>query len=106
MDLRAFPICQKVVDDFTANSSKRGDTTGCGDNFSGAVLAYIAECLEKGQTSGELDLQEAVAWGVASGGFACFSVGGTYLEKERGEKRRLIEYYRRHYVSQLQKSKL
>ncbi|CCW63178.1 unnamed protein product [Phytomonas sp. EM1] len=106
MDLHTFPICQKIVDDITANPSKRGDTTGCGDNFSGAILAYIAESLEKGKTPGELDLREAISWGVAAGGFACFSVGGTYLEKEKGEKRRLIEYYRRHYISQMKSSKL
>jgi len=36
------------------------------------------------------DIIEASLWGVASGGFACFYVGGTWFEKNKGEKLREI----------------
>jgi sugar/nucleoside kinase (ribokinase family) len=67
-----------------------GDTTGCGDNFAGGVLASIAYqlCAMK---SPAVDLLTACAWGIASGGFACCYLGGTYVEKNPGEKREKIQ---------------
>ncbi len=76
---------------------RSGDTTGCGDNFVGGVIASIAAQLAR-PGRGELDLREAAALGVVSGGFACFYLGGTYLEERPGEKlrhiARLYEAYR------------
>ena len=65
-----------------------GDTTGCGDNFAGGVIASMVTQLNEGVQ--HPDFQEACSWGVVSGGFTCFYMGGTYLEKEPGEKRRKI----------------
>jgi len=67
-----------------------GDTTGCGDNFAGGVLASLAsQSLE-----GRPDLIEACSWGVVSGGFSCFYIGGTYSEQYTGEKiEKLSELY-------------
>jgi len=48
-----------------------------------------------------VDLEEACIWGVVSGGYACFYVGGTYLEKESGEKRRRIVPYYEKYQKQI-----
>jgi hypothetical protein len=36
-----------------------------------------------------------------SGGFTCFYMGGTYLEKEPGEKRRKIEPFYESYKTQI-----
>jgi sugar/nucleoside kinase (ribokinase family) len=77
-----------------------GDTTGCGDNFAGGVIASIALQLQHAVETGHapslqsLDLKEACCWGVVSGGFTCFYVGGTWFEEYVGEKReRIMPYY-------------
>ncbi|MEG2076038.1 MAG: hypothetical protein RRY34_06000, partial [Victivallaceae bacterium] len=76
----------------------RGDTTGCGDNFAGGFLGSLVDQLIGGKLAGEFDLFESAAWGSASGGFACFCVGGTYFEEKSGEKQRrvmpFVEAYR------------
>ncbi len=43
----------------------------------------------------------AGAWGICSGGFACFHPGGTYVEKEPGAKRRRIHDYVLEYRRQI-----
>ncbi|MDA3948455.1 MAG: carbohydrate kinase family protein [Spirochaeta sp.] len=73
------------------------DTTGCGDNFVGGMLAAIASRIARGDTP--LDLTAAAACGVVSGGFAATYLGGLYHESAPGEKRaavsRLWDSYRR-----------
>jgi len=76
-----------------------GDTTGCGDNFAGGVIASIVEQLQKDKMP--LDLAEACIRGIVSGGYTCFYIGGTYLEKFPGEKRRLILPYYEQYKKQM-----
>jgi len=71
-------------------SRPKGDTTGCGDNFAGGLLASIALQLEAGQKRGTLDIIDACSMAIVSGGFSCFYVGGTYLEAAPGEKRQKI----------------
>ncbi len=68
---------------------RSGDTTGCGDNFVGGVLASLAAGLLR-RGPGEIDLPSACALGIVSGGFACFYLGGTYLERTAGEKREAV----------------
>ncbi|ADY12165.1 carbohydrate kinase family protein [Sphaerochaeta globosa] len=65
--------------------SLRKDTTGCGDNFLGGVLVSIAQQMGKAELISMVDI---CAWGAASGGFACTYHGGTYLEKESGDKKK------------------
>jgi len=79
---------------------RRGDTTGCGDNFAGGVLASLAMQLEAGGKKGGLDPVEACSWAVASGGFCCFYYGGTWHERVPGEKRALVEGYYNSYRKQ------
>ncbi len=102
LDLTAFPICALVDEDLAAHPELRGDTTGCGDNFAGGVLTSLVTNLAD-KKPGELDLVDACAWGSASGGFACFSIGGTYLEKEPGEKLHKVERYYQSYLKQIGK---
>ncbi len=81
-DVFAMPVSAAIVKEL--RSHKTGDTTGCGDNFVGGVLASMVRQLEVG--SEQLDLQEGCSWGIVSGGFACFYMGGTYYENSKGEK--------------------
>ncbi len=76
-----------------------GDTTGCGDNFAGGVIAGLVLQVQKKNVA--LDLIEACAWGVVSGGYSCFYVGGTFFEKFQGEKKKLISTYYQKYKRQL-----
>ena len=67
---------------------KKGDSTGCGDNFAGGVIGSLARQMVSCKRSNDkcLDLREACRWGIVSGGFACFYYGGTYFEQKEGEK--------------------
>ena len=46
-------------------------------------------------------LDELITWAVASGGFACYYLGGTYFEKVPGEKLSKVESYRTEYRKQI-----
>ena len=97
VELCQLPVSQQIVEDLQV--SRSGDTTGCGDNFVGGVLFSMVEQLkEKKQV---LDLMEASAWGVVSGGFACFYLGGTYHETEAGDKLAKIKPYYEHYKAHI-----
>lgn len=75
-----------------------GDTTGAGDNFTGGVLASLVRQISSGSIP---DLAEASAWGMVSGGFACFYMGGTFIEDNPGEKLNKINPYFDDYNRQL-----
>jgi sugar/nucleoside kinase (ribokinase family) len=93
------PVSELVSSRLRAGSAS-GDTTGCGDNFVGGVLASLVNQLRGG--SGErLDLRRACSLGIVSGGHACSYVGGTYLESHTGEKRRLVAELYRDYLRQI-----
>ena len=102
---------------------RRGDSTGCGDNFAGGVIGAIAKQLSEERrvkseeykllqplngNSGSslftlhssLDLIEACRWGIVSGGFACFYYGGTYLEQQEGEKLSQLQELYDDYIRQ------
>jgi len=95
--LTELPVSQKVVEELKYN--KDGDTTGCGDNFVGGVIASIVNQLHRGVQ--HPDLQEACCWGIVSGGFACFYIGGTYFEQKSGEKLTKIKPYYESYQQQI-----
>jgi sugar/nucleoside kinase (ribokinase family) len=71
------------------NKEYSGDTTGCGDNFTGGVIASVANQLRN--KSNKLNLKEAVISGICSGGFTCSYHGGTWFEKSPGEKKKKID---------------
>ena len=54
-------------------------------DFAGGVIYSLIDQLQN-KDRGELDLAEAVSWGVVAGGFTRFYLGGTYFEKTAGEK--------------------
>jgi sugar/nucleoside kinase (ribokinase family) len=96
-ELMGMPVSAAVTEELKKGSS--GDTTGCGDNFAGGIIASMAMQLQ--QNRKKIDLKEACSWGIVSGGFSCFYMGGTYHEKETGEKlQRLFPYYQA-YLKQI-----
>ena len=101
----AVPVSARVREQLTAHPETAGDTTGCGDNFAGGVIASIArQMMEKpGQ---DIDIEDAVAYGTASGGFACFYHGGTWYESRQGEKKEQIDSFYQSYLEQLKKTDL
>jgi sugar/nucleoside kinase (ribokinase family) len=93
------PVSEKVKSELREKGPS-GDTTGCGDNFTGGVIASISKQMIENPNS-TVDLVKAVAFGIASGGFTCFYNGGTYYEKKPGEKSKLVEDYFAHYLNQI-----
>ncbi len=93
------PVSEKVKSKISQSPEQAGDTTGCGDNFVGGVIASMAK--QKLKHPGNIvNLTEAIALGVASGGFACFYHGGTYYESVPGEKAEQVEPYYSDYLNQ------
>jgi sugar/nucleoside kinase (ribokinase family) len=99
--LTAFPICAEVDKELEAHPEKRGDTTGCGDNFAGGTLTSVVKQLVADVKPGELEISDACAWASASGGFACFTLGGTYHESIPGEKLKLVKPFYEAYLEQI-----
>jgi sugar/nucleoside kinase (ribokinase family) len=91
------PVSQKVLTE--QKLIQNGDTTGCGDNFAGGVIASIVTQLQEGIKNP--DLIEACCRGIVSGGFTCFYLGGTYFEEKAGEKRTKIEPFYDAYRKQI-----
>ncbi len=77
-----------------------GDTTGCGDNFAGGVLAWLA-CQRAGEKKELRPLSLPVAAGICAGGAARFHLGGIKLESQPGERRREIGQLYADYRSQV-----
>jgi sugar/nucleoside kinase (ribokinase family) len=100
-ELIRLPVSENVSRVIKTSQVQTGDTTGCGDNFTGGIITSIANQL-KLKKKGKFDLIEAISWGVASGGFTCFIVGGTYLEKRRGEKLNKITLMQKDYLKQIE----
>ena len=93
------PVSQLTINQIKENPERAGDTTGCGDNFTGGVIASIAQ-QKLDHPSKKINMRKAIAMGVASGGFACFYHGGTWLEKTPGEKAGKINLYLNDYYEQ------
>jgi mannitol-1-phosphate 5-dehydrogenase len=99
-DLIKMPVSGKVTDELRMNPGLKGDTTGCGDNFAGGIIASLAWQL-KIRSKGRFNLIEALSWGIASGGFSCFTIGGTYIERTPGEKLLKVQELQREYLNQI-----
>jgi mannitol-1-phosphate 5-dehydrogenase len=99
-ELIRLPVSKKVTNEIKMNPGHKGDTIGCGDNFAGGIIASLAWQL-KTLTKGQFNLIETISWGVASGGFTCFTIGGTYLEKTTGEKFLKVQEFQREYLKQI-----
>lgn len=93
----SFPVSATLIKDL--KDFQGGDTTGCGDNFVGGVLASLAWQLQEEKV--QPDLVDCISWGTVSGGYCCFHVGGTFIEMDPGEKAELIRPYFHHYKEQI-----
>lgn len=93
------PVSDKVTLELKQGKGNNGDTTGCGDNLVGGVLAALAQHLIK-DPGKPVDMRLALSMGIASGGFACFYHGGTYYEEFPGQKQKIIETYYYSYLEQ------
>jgi sugar/nucleoside kinase (ribokinase family) len=91
------PASERVINELSGFQG--GDTTGCGDNFVGGVIASVVSQLSDGIS--HPDITEACCWGIVSGGFTCFYVGGTYFEENDGEKLAKIRPYYDSYKKQI-----
>ncbi len=96
--LTEMPVSATISKELKKNCS--GDTTGCGDNFAGGVIASLVMQLQN--NASKINLKEAGTWGIVSGGFSCFYMGGTYHQKEPGEKQKQIIPYYEAYLKQIQ----
>ena len=99
-DLLKLPVSNKVLEEITKNPALKGDTTGCGDNFAGGAMASVAGQIKKVR-AGNFDLIDTLSWAVASGGFTCYYIGGTFLESHAGEKLKRIQDFRNDYLKQI-----
>jgi sugar/nucleoside kinase (ribokinase family) len=86
----------------TPEIRKKGDTTGCGDNFAGGIIASIAR-QRKIRETGYFDFTMALSLAVASGGFACSYLGGTFIEEFKGQKQGKIQEFLNDYRIQIGK---
>lgn len=94
------PVSAMVVEELTSKENQNGDTTGCGDNFVGGVISSLASQLIP-EENVKVALEDAIALGIVSGGFACFYNGGTYYENYSGEKSQKIKVYFNEYLKQI-----
>lgn len=92
-----YPVSLELIEEL--KDYRGGDTTGCGDNFVGGVLASVAWQLNEKRKV--LNLEEAISWGTVSGGYCCYHVGGAYFEKQPGEKLALLRPYYATYKEQI-----
>ncbi|MGA2545938.1 MAG: carbohydrate kinase family protein [Rectinemataceae bacterium] len=99
MALREFPVSVRASRERLGPRESSGDTTGCGDAFAGGVIAAGALRLKAGE--GDLDLADAVSWGIAAGAFTLGFLGGTYYESRPGEKRERVSSYREDWLAQV-----
>jgi len=90
MEPTFLPVCERPRAELLAGDHSKGDTTGCGDNFAGGLLADLGIQLQS-KSAGHLDLHRACAWGICSGGLASTYAGGVYAESRLGEKYRLLK---------------
>lgn len=94
-----FPVSRMLTEEL----KRKGDTTGCGDNFVGGIIASLARQL-KTKARGQFSVNEAISLAVASGGFTCSYLGGTYIENSRGEKWSKIQEFISDYKLQTGKA--
>ncbi len=95
----SLPVSGMVVKELRQNPEMAGDTTGCGDNFVGGVISSIAKQIITDENIA-ISLPQAIALGVASGGFACFYYGGTFYEESPGQKIEKIQPYFVDYLAE------
>jgi sugar/nucleoside kinase (ribokinase family) len=109
---QTIPVCEGINRELAAHPENRGDTTGCGDNFAGGIIAGLAEQLGTVKRNAEgtkklsaegaqFNLREICIPGIVAGGYACFTLGGVFYETRPGEKQTLLAPFIEEYKAQL-----
>jgi sugar/nucleoside kinase (ribokinase family) len=101
-EITKFPTSYRIGQELKNNPERRGDTTGCGDNFAGGIITSLAMQL-KNFKRGNFNLPEAISWGVSAGGNCCFTVGGTYLEVVPNELKNRIKSIQEDFIRQIER---
>ncbi|MEN8156284.1 MAG: carbohydrate kinase family protein [Bacteroidota bacterium] len=96
LEMTEMPVSQAVAEELKKGHD--GDTTGCGDNFAGGVIASLVSQIQ--DDSSAPDIMDAAAWGIVSGGTSCFYMGGMYEERHTGDKKEMIMPYYKKYRKQ------
>lgn len=99
VDISELPV-SKSISSKIKDKLYNGDTTGCGDNFVGGVISSMIFQLQDGNNV--LDLTTACTLGIISGGYASLYIGGTYFEKQPGEKYQLMMPFLEEYKKQIE----
>ena len=94
------PVSAMIKDEIIQHPERVGDTTGCGDNFAGGVIASIALQQIENPDIMPIDLDKALTFGIVSGGYACFYHGGTFIEDYPDEKMDMLIPYLEDYLLQ------
>ncbi len=97
--MTVYGVSDLADEDLAKYPERRGDTTGCGDNFAGGIVASLIRQIMEGAAPGEISALDAAAWAAASGGAACFCKGGTFIEKMPGEKLAILRRYAEAYLA-------
>jgi len=92
------PVSPFVNEDLRRHPEKKGDTTGCGDNFMGGVLVSVAGQMNR-NSSGSIDPVAAAVEGISAGGLALYSCGGCMTESFPHEKKSRIDQIKQHYLT-------
>ncbi len=96
------PVSARVVRERAEGAANAGgDTTGCGDNLVGGIIASAAAQMLVGVPMGELDMARAAGVGICAGGITCFRAGGLHVEKEPGENAAMLADYYADYRAQV-----
>jgi sugar/nucleoside kinase (ribokinase family) len=103
VSVRTLPAVGHVAGAVIRGEIPYGDTTGCGDNFAGGVLASIIDQLRTGDS--RCDLAHAVILGCAAGASACYHCGGLTRQKFPGEKRNRVNAILERYRNDLEKDR-
>ena len=98
--IHKMPVSEKVKQNLQSSTGIKGDTTGCGDNFVGGIISSLAWQMKISRKN-QIDLIEAISWGVASGGFTCFITGGTYHQEQPGDKYNKVAELQKAYRKQI-----
>ena len=94
------PVSMRIKEELMQHPEQAGDTTGCGDNFAGGVITSIALQQIENPDVWPIDFDKALAFGIVSGGYACFYHGGTFIENYPYEKTDELTPYFEDYLRQ------
>lgn len=99
-EVRTLPVSDEVRRRGAEVDSSQRDTTGCGDNFAGGVIAEIAR-QRAAAPEQSVRLEPAVIEGICAGAAAWFQLGGTFVEPEAGAAVRRLQPIRTAYLRQI-----